>query len=110
MLGRHDVVADVTLKARPPTPAHPRFRRQVIDDIRLGHEVVELTQGQVNWHELERVPVLCLMSQVPKLGWALIVVVEAVNADDLEAIGEERLGEVRADEARAAGYECTHLT
>ena len=36
---------------------------------------------------------------------APVVVVEAVDADDLAAVGQQRLGQVRADEAGAAGDE-----
>ena len=80
------------------------------DGVGLVDEILELAAGEVDGDELEALPVAGA-AQVGELVGATVVVVEAVNAEDGVAVGEQRLGELRADEAGAAGDEvASHCT
>src|SRR5206468_10349534 len=109
MLGCEDVVANIGLEALAPTRAHSRLCRQVENDIAVGEELVQLAPRQVDRHEVELLPAPGPL-QVAQLLPARVVAVEAVDADDLAAVFEQRFGQVRSDESGAAGHEGTsHL-
>jgi hypothetical protein len=76
----------------------------VEDGVGRGHEAAEITAGEVERDELEVVPAAREV-EVAQLLAAAVVVVEAVDADHVHAVGQERFGQLRADEARAAGDE-----
>ena len=72
------------------------------DDVGLEKQVAEVAAGEVQRDELELLPTARKI-EVAELLAATIVVVEAVDADHAHAIGQKRLGELRADETCASG-------
>jgi hypothetical protein len=107
VLGGEHVVARVELEPLAPAGPHPRLGGQVKGRVTLTDEVVQRSPRQVDGHELESVPIARDVDVAQLLG-AAVVVVEAVHSEHLDAVGQQRFGEVRADEARASGHECTH--
>jgi hypothetical protein len=74
------------------------------DGVDLADDLVEVASREVDGDELEVVPCGALGEIVELLAPA-VVVVEAVDAHDVDAVAEQRLGQVRADEPCAAGDE-----
>jgi hypothetical protein len=68
----------------------------------LGDEIAEIAARQVERDELEALPVARVV-EVAQLLCAAVVVVEAVDPDDLLPLAKQRLGQIRADETGAAG-------
>src|SRR5439155_20143842 len=79
--------------------ARSRLARQVEDPV--GAREVELVLGEVDARHVKARRVLLLERDV-------VVVGEAVERDDIVAALEQRLREVRADEARGAGDDVSH--
>src|SRR5437868_10420164 len=86
------------------SPARPdaRLARQVKHDGRAVDDPREVRGDEVRFLEGE-VPVLAGGLQVSLLALALVVVTEAVDADDVVARGQQALAQVRADETGCAG-------
>src|SRR5207302_8790730 len=99
LLAREQVAADVEREVAPPARADARLPGEVKDTVEPGE--VEPAVREVDPPELERPRVLLLQGGV-------VVVGEAVDADDVVALAEQRLGEVRADETRRAGDDISH--
>ena len=102
VLGREQVVAQVRLEARAPARPHAGLGGEVKDRVDVGDEVGELAARQVDRHEVEGIP-LARALEVADLRRTAVVVVEAVDADDVDAVTQERLGQRRADESGTAG-------
>jgi hypothetical protein len=107
VLRREDVVALVLLEALTPALAHPRLGGEVEDDVARLDQLDEVAAREVERDELEPVPVHGDLEVAPLVG-ALVVVVEAVDADHLVTVRKQGLGQVRPDEAGAAGDESSH--
>src|SRR5687767_7243934 len=108
MLGRHDVVLHVMPEACAPARANTRLRGKVEDDVRVHHQIFQLTARQVDGREFELVPILRLMTEVAQLWRALVVVIEAIDTDNTGATPQQRLREVRADKAGAPRDKRSH--
>ena len=85
----------------PPARSHAWLCGQVTDQLALADEVLQAALCQVDGGELESVPV-SQVPQVAELLSAAVVVVEAVDPDDLGVLIEERRCKMRADEPGAA--------
>ena len=94
----------VGLVGRPPARPHPRSGGEVEDSFDSVDELLERRLGQMELGEPE-IASPGADREVPLLGPAGVVVDEGVNADDGAAEPVQRLHEVRADEAGAAGDE-----
>src|SRR4029079_10128211 len=103
-LCREDVVAHVGLEAASPAGAHAGLGGEVEAGVGLVDETLQTAAGESDGNELEAGPVAGA-AEVGELVGAIVVVVEAVDAEDGVAVGEQRLGELRSDEAGAAGDE-----
>ncbi len=77
------------------------------DRVALLDQRLESQLGEIVFAEGERVELLRAL-EVSELDLGGVVVDEGVHADHLVAVAEQRLRELRADEARAAGDERPH--
>jgi asparagine synthase (glutamine-hydrolysing) len=107
LLGRDDVIAHVTLESRSPTRPNPRLAREVENDVDFRDDLVEIAPGKINRQKHETVPIARLL-QVPELLGAAVIVVEAVHAEDVVSVRQQRFGQVRSDEASTSGDESAH--
>ena len=106
-LGRQQVARGVELDVGP-APRQARHRGEM-DDRRPAVEKGPDWRGpKVELVELET-RALDQASEIRLLDPARVVVDEGVDADDLVAPVDERLGEVRPDKARDAGDEDPHV-
>ena len=92
-LRREDVAAQVD-REDAAEAADARLPGKVEHAVEAGE--VEVFLCEVDAADLEAACVLLLQRRV-------VVVGEAVDADDVVAVGHERFGEMRADESRRAG-------
>jgi len=74
----------------------------VVDDVGFGHDFGQVPARKIDRDEVEARP-LPRAVQVPQLLRSGIVVVEAIDAHDGLTVCEQRLGQVRPDEAGASG-------
>jgi hypothetical protein len=93
MLRGKDVVVEILLESTSPARPHAGLRREVEGDFAVPHDFFKLTASEVDGNKLEGAPIAD-MAEVAKLLLASIVVVETVDAYDLVAIFEQRLGQV----------------
>jgi len=72
-------------------------------DIDAPQEIIQIASGQIYRDEVKPRPVVCPL-EVAQLLQTAVVVVEAIDTQDLMTVTEQRLGEMRPDEACATGY------
>ncbi len=102
-----DVVTHIAIELVSPAGSHPGLARQVVDHTRAFERRGEVGAHQVELFEGE-IPMARRHLEVLLLASAPVVVGEAVDADDLVAVGKQPLAQVRADETRGAGDDHFH--
>jgi hypothetical protein len=93
VLGGEHVVAEIRLKRAPPACPDPRLPRKVVDDIAISQKLDDIALDEIHRDEFEAV-VLSSTTEVHELVGPGVVRVEAVDAQDLRAVGEKRFGEL----------------